>query len=33
MVTITTGWSLALSLMFAEGLVDVLVVEVVGFAA
>ena len=33
MVTVTTGQSLALFLRFAEGLVDILVVEVVGFAA
>ena len=32
MVTVTTGWSLALSLRFVEGLVEVLVIEVVGFA-
>ena len=33
MVTVTTGQSLALSLRFVEGLVDVLVKEVVGFVA
>ena len=33
MLTVTTGQSLALSLRFVEGLVEVLVVEVVGFAA
>ena len=33
MVTITTGQFLTLSLRFEEGLVEVLVVEVTGFAA
>ena len=33
MVTVTTGWSLVLALVFAVGPVDVLAVEVVGFTA